>query len=217
MIGSTLKLLLSGLAMCVCNATSATVLDFDDVDSWVYVEPTGAYKNAFLSQYQGFNWSGSMGHSSWVVSTGDGIFAGDVTTSGNNYAFSNGSGTPVNGRPQIEITSVDGGVFDFNAFQARLGWFSEYSVVVSGYRNGDLVSEQELSLTDVYALYEIGLLGVDKITFYTDNGANILFDDIEVNRQSVPEPDSIALLCMGLFGMLMLRRIGLDRNVGLAV
>jgi hypothetical protein len=180
----------------------AEVIGFEDIVSpgcCTFV-PTG---------YHGFTWSGSSGSSSWVVGQDSAnVFSGVEVHSGQNYAWSNGSSD----------LSISDGFFDLFSFWARAG-FGGFTSTAHGFVGATEVFTQNFTVTSNYQKFDFNFLGIDQLTI-TSNDTNLLIDDICVNdvtcSTSVPEPTSLVLMGLGLFGFvasgLYSRRHSLSRK-----
>ena len=166
------------------SVASAGTIDFDDVA----VPTTYTFLN---DGYQGFNWSGSSGAHSWVISKSpDNWFSGDQAHSGQNFAWSNNA---------ADLT-MSGSAFNLDSLWGRNS-NNHGKVTVHGFFRGAEIATQTLKFTDEYQQFNLNLKGIDQVTFSNKHG-NILLDDISVSAISaVPEPETYAMLLAGL-GML---------------
>lgn len=187
-VASTL-LILGSSVFCVA---SATTIHFDDI---IFpASPIGSVAGG----YQGFNWSGGLGAASWAVSADTGsLFQGVPAISVHNFAWNNG------GTDLTMTTTI--AEFSLNSFWGRMGSAVNGQTTLHGFLGGVEVLTQTLNLTKVYQKLNLNSVGIDTLTF-SNQGANILLDDIAVS--SVPEPESYAMMVagLGIVGFLARRR-----------
>lgn len=190
-----LKAAFAGLVLTVSGFTNATIiLDFDDYESF-YLGGT-TYSNTF-STYQGFDFYNSNGN-------------GNRYGPGNNgsaWAYLNGHG----GNTFIELSG--GGNFSFNSLYTRA--FSSYTGTMGlvGYLDGNLVASQGFGASSTYTLVsalDSGFTNIDRLglLFYGGEGYRSVYhryiDDLSLTiagSNSIPEPSTLAILALGLFGL----------------
>ncbi|XZG70825.1 PEP-CTERM sorting domain-containing protein [Chitinibacteraceae bacterium HSL-7] len=174
--------------MLVGNAHAALQnISFDNVPGAV----AGSSNNA-LGSYAGFDWDNT-----YVLSrdthVGSGYDRGAVSGNWVGYtAWTNPS-----------AFSSDH-AFNFYAGYFTAAWQTSLDVVVKGFRNGVELYSQTINVTDARAqAYAFNFFGVDRVSF-TPNGSHVAFDNLQV--APVPEPETYALMGLGLLGLAAARR-----------
>ena len=185
-------------------ACADSVLNFDDL-TFPGGNPT-AY-TTLPTGYQGFDWGGGRGSSSWVVSPNDatGWYGGTrqpYSHSGNNFGW-NSSGT------DLDLTVHGGGTFNVQSFWIR-SWPSDtFSVTAHGYLAGREVFTQPFTTSDLYAQITANFTQIDRFTLTLPAPRSLLIDDIRVSV--VPAPGALSTALLGIVPglcLLMRRRRG---------
>jgi len=153
--------------------------------------------------YAGFHWYGYQGASSWVNGQwSDGYLypaALNQPVSGTNSIWSNGGFN-------LNFSLVSGGTFTFNSVWLASAWAGPQTQTVNGYLNGVVVQSSTVNLSGGgMQKFTFDFVGVDGVDFSTA-GYNMVVDDITVNGVVVPEPSSVALIAVGLAGLLVTSR-----------
>jgi len=164
-------------------AANADIIDFDDltVGDGVFI-PQG---------YEGFSWLGGDGESSWVNNVAAPIDS-DGAHSGTNYAWSNGG---------VQLDMSDG-VFDLASLWARnRADIALQTRTFEGWLDGSLLFTHTQDVSNFWGQVSLNWTGINNFSILS--GHNILIDDLAVN---VPEPGTLALFGIGLFGMGLARR-----------
>ena len=194
------------LGLWVSQSANATVLTFDDL------APLTTSPGTIANGYGGLDWT-DMGYlnSSQYGSATTGYVGG--TVSGDYVAFNEFA----------RVATVSDGVFDFNSAYLASAWNDNLSVTVQGFLGGselynvtvnNLQYSQTLGATAT--LINFNFLGIDSLVFTsfggTDadandggGGAQFVMDNFTFN-ETVPEPATLALLSLGLFGIGAARR-----------
>ena len=194
------------LGLWVTQSANATVLTFDDLT------PLTASPSTIANSYGGLNWT-DMGYlNSSHYSGGTSGYVGG-TVFGDYVAFNEFA----------RVATVSDGLFDFNSAYLASAWNDNLSVTVQGFLGGTelynvTVNNLQYSQTQgaTATLVNFDFLGIDSLVFTsfggTDADANdggggthFVMDNFTFNA-TVPEPATLALLSLGLFGIGAARR-----------
>lgn len=171
------------------GSAQATVIGFEDVSigGSGYAHP--------VAGYQGFQWSGNQGSTSWVISNNNGSFGsiGANAHTGNNFAWSNGGAA-------LDLSSA---IFDLNSVWLA-SWAGNQTETIKGYLAGNEIYSTTLTVGSNYSFVSLDFVGVDQVTF--SGGFNLVLDDMTINGGTVPEPESLALFGLALAGLGLTRR-----------
>lgn len=95
-----------------------------------------------------------------------------------------------------EISRQGGGTFSFQNMWLK-GWYNNpYTVTVTGLLNGVQVGSMSGTVGETWSHYAGNFSTIDTLRIST-NG-HFLMDDISLNVPAVPEPETYAMLLMGL-------------------
>ncbi|ABB76080.1 PEP-CTERM protein-sorting domain-containing protein [Nitrosospira multiformis ATCC 25196] len=212
-IAFTATLLLSQISL-----ASAAIVNFDDLDA-----SGGDLVLDTLSPYQGFTWTNFSAYTSIPGFPGfnNGIVSPD------NAAYSGGESfgpivTPVIGKIEADDP------FDFVSAYLGSGYYDDLSLTVQGRLNGTLLFTTTLTLDTAAPLFvNFGFTGINELNFFaaatgsttdpfqcgTVNCTQFTLDNLTFAPGSttpppnpLPEPSSLALLCLGGAGAWALRR-----------
>jgi hypothetical protein len=198
----TLVLAFFVLALFAAPVAQAITLSFDDLPT---TQNQGGQRwDDVPASYGGLNWAG------WEVANGadyKSVYGSSYTSSPGNFAY-NADG--------VLGVAIAGNLFNFlgadfstwaqnDAFQS----FSSKTVTVEGYRDATLVNSDSWNLvSNAFVLHSFtGFDNIDTLVIKSDgSGRWFAMDNFEYTSAAVPEPATILLLGLGLFGLLGLRR-----------
>lgn len=141
--------------------------------------------------YGGLNWTG--------FGALDNTFDGAHSVSGSEYAYGYCCGSD-------DKISVATGRFDLIN-----GYFSEFGAIntpytLTGFLGATALYHRTLSLGATPTLVTLNFIGIDSVVFSASTSGNLVFDDLQVTTAAVPEPASISLIGLALFGFAASRR-----------
>lgn len=206
MIRGKLAALLAATAMSIATTAGAEVIGFEDFS----FDPRDRSAATFIpAGYQGFDWGGPGGLTSWAVSpnTATFFFGGNRAYEGNNYAW--GSGVV-----ELELTAHGGGLFNIFDMAINKALGDASTITLRGYRGNSLAYIHVVGVDDdratlaQYKKPKLNFYGIDRLNVYNNHGGgNMTIDNINASFGAVPEPASWALM-IGGFGLAggMLRR-----------
>lgn len=188
-----MKFFLLLLASLTTNQASAAILTFDDI-------PGGSipYMNAQMPTYKGFNFS-------------DRLFWSDAENGPFSFGAYSGNFVLQNNPKNIEkISQENGSDFTFAGFWAKVA--APKGMVVppvfgglEGYNDGVLAWSAEINLNQNYQYFDAQSGAIDELRL--DFNSFIVIDNLSLNAVSpVPEPSSLALLALGLLGVVSFSR-----------
>lgn len=194
---SFVKATLLSLGLSLAAQGNATVITFDDLPGGINVG----------SHYAGLSWTNLYTQQGNISSGG----YANAVVSGQNATFNPGANDAV----------VSSSLFDFNGVYLTAAWNDGLNITVTGSQNGqDLYSQTVVVDTSGPTWFSFNFFGIDTLRFDSFGGiANAVFassgagehfsmDNFTYNEvvQSVPESSSLALLALGLLGLLGARR-----------
>jgi hypothetical protein len=193
-----MKKIIVGLCLSFFASVSfASVITFDDL--------SGNPADTITDGYQDFNW-GLIGSVSNTEFPGSGFETGVV--SGAKAAF-NQYGV------DASISLALNGTFDFIGAFFTAGWIGDYFHELSfeGYLDGVLLysTSSSFAITDTNASWiQLDWAGIDQLNIYSNLAGwdQWVMDDftVDIHAVSVPESSSLAMLLLGLVGLVVMRR-----------
>jgi len=182
-------------------STQAAVITFDDLPA--------TELDAIPDGYQGFNWGASpmvnvnYFHKNLLPNTGfeNGVVSGD-------YAAFNFLAT---------TSTITGDQFDFNGAYLTAGWNDGLNIEVTGFLNNVLLFTQTVVVnTSAAQWFDFNFLGINALSLRAWGGVPIdpanggemfIMDNFTYNEPTaVPESSSLALLLLGVAGILLGRK-----------
>lgn len=195
-----LSLLLS-LGLSAAATTQAAVITFDDLPA--------TELDAIPAGYHGFNWGSShmvnvnYFHKDLLPNTGfeNGVVSGD-------YAAFNFLAT---------TSTITGDQFDFNGAYLTAGWHDGLNIEVTGFLNNlALFTKTIVVNTQQAQWFDFDFLGINSLSLRAWGGVSIdpanggeifIMDNFTYNEpNAVPESSSLALLLLGIAGILLGRK-----------
>lgn len=180
---------------------SADVINFDD-PAFNHLKSI----NSVDPNYQGFTWNND-----WCIldvtkyNPNSGYF--NARTSGNNIAFN----------AWANNTLMSGELFNFEGANFTAAWNTGLNIDITGKKDGIELYSQTL-IVDCFAptWYDLNFNGIDELQFhsyggkkyapYIGGGEHFAMDDLTFNRDSVPEPSTMALFSLALIPLALSRR-----------
>lgn len=198
---SLLLSMLLSLGLGSALSTQAAVITFDDLPA--------TELDAIPEGYHGFNWGSShmvnvnYFHKDLLPNTGfeNGVVSGD-------YAAFNFLAT---------TSTITGNQFDFNGAYLTAGWNDGLNIEVTGFLNNALLFTQTVVVnTSAAQWFNFNFLGINSLSLRAwggvsidpDNGGEMfVMDNFTYNEPTaVPESSSLALLLLGVAGILLGRK-----------
>jgi hypothetical protein len=199
---SLLLSMLLSLGLGSALSTQAAVITFDDLPA--------TELDAIPDGYHGFNWGAShmvnvnYFHKDLLPNTGfeNGVVSGD-------YAAFNFLAT---------TSTITGNQFDFNGAYLTAGWNDGLNIEVTGFLNNTLLFTQTVIVnTSAAQWFDFNFLGINSLSLRSWGGVPIdpmnggemfVMDNFTINEPTaVPESSSLALLLLGVAGILLGRKI----------
>lgn len=197
-----LSLLLSlGLSSAIC--AQAAVITFDDLPETDI--------GSISAGYSGFNWGDSyltnVAYAHKDAIPGTGFETGVVT--GNYAAFNFLATTSV-------INSTGGELFSFNGAYLTAAWHDGLNIEVTGFLNNLTLSTKTIVVNTQQAQwFDFDFVGINSLSLRAWGGVSIdpnnggeffVMDNFTYNETSVSESSPLALLLLGLTGLLLGRK-----------
>ena len=198
---SLLLSMLLSLGLGSALSTQAAVITFDDLPA--------TELDAIPDGYHGFNWGAShmvnvnYFHKDLLPNTGfeNGVVSGD-------YAAFNFLAT---------TSTITGDQFDFNGAYLTAGWNDGLNIEVTGFLNNALLFTQTVVVnTSAAQWFDFNFLGINSLSLRAWGGVPIdpmnggemfVMDNFTYNEPTaVPESSSLALLLLGVTGILLGRK-----------
>lgn len=182
-------------------AANAALIDFEPGNTTTCFTVTCIDRQGFDWEFQSGGWGIThqpFNPSFFNYNTSDGILG------------AKGAG---NGAPPVIVTMTDtgGGVFSLGSLEAATGegaFSGVSSLLIEGSLFGGGTVSQTLGITSSWSSYTlIGFANLTQVVFSNaDAGAGLSLDNLNTDTATVPEPGTLALLAIGLFGMRLARR-----------
>jgi len=172
------------LGVLLFGSANAMVVKFDDL---------GSGNNLVPVSYQGLDWTGF-----YTLNNNWGF--GDHAVSGSGFVYGACCGSS-------DTISVATGTFSLLSgyFSTLQNFDAQFNVY--GYLDGVETYSKTISTNATPSLIDFEFIGVDQVVFQSSYSANLALDNLQITAgNSVPEPTSIALLCLGLVGVGLSRR-----------
>lgn len=118
------------------------------------------------------------------------------------YIPGSGSGSSV-----VNLSRVDGNLFDFNSVFLTSAWAAFQTVTITGMLEGAVVyPTQSFSISRYRPTFvDLDLLGVDLVRI-TGSNSQVVFENLTLDNVVVPVPASIWLFASSLLGLFGLKR-----------
>ncbi|MCH8895261.1 MAG: PEP-CTERM sorting domain-containing protein [Proteobacteria bacterium] len=196
---NTKKLSLAMLCMFFASASQATIIDFESVTTDEFTVTIVA---------EGYDWVFSAG--GWFIGPHDTAFCADCTSNGTSNLVAAGGLTNAN----VIMTRSGGAAFDIFSLDAATANSTEVGneLLIEGIFSGGGTISATFGIDGTFDFYALtGFVDLVSVTFssvllgsYNFGGFSI--DNLNDSPTTVPEPGTLALLGIGLFGMGWARR-----------
>ena len=191
------------IGLSIASSAHAILINFDSGLSDLSLIPNG---------YGGLTWSNFAASDTSTYTSPNGYINGVVSPQ---YVAFDAFGSPA--------TFSSATPFTFNSAYLTAAWNNGLNVQVDGYLGTTLVHSLSLVLdTTGPALEQFNWANIDSVTFtpsggtpagYNGAGTHFAMDNLTINdARTVPEPASIALVGLGLFGLGLSRRKSKSRH-----